>query len=476
MEEEKESLAETIREIQEEEEKEELKEEQEQVSEEKEEVKETEPPMVPVVPQEVKEEPKKKNKKVLIFVIISVAVLLIILAVVIILVLGGKKKYTITFDTAGGNRIASIEVKKGSTIPRPTEPTKEGYVFDGWEYNGSTYSFNNSVTSDMTLKAKWVVDTSPKEGDKIKVTFVYNNGDSDRIVEVLYGTVMKQPDDPVYEGNEFDGWYKDDSEYYFDEEVKEPFTLVAHWVKAKDNEYIINFSTDGGSYIESQTVKKGNKVVEPKDPTKEGYKFVEWQLNGTKYDFSKEVSSNLTLTAKWETNITVTFDSNGGSTVQSQKVEYGQTVTKPADPTKANATFDGWYLNDKKYNFEDKVTNSFTLKAKWIESAPLNNEVSCTMKLTESNITMDATIVGHLDSTGKINKVSYIYTLSDQETANLYCNAMKENYPSTTCSGLKVTIPDATKIQAEDGMDLVGMTSEQFITEAKKENPTAVCK
>ena len=297
-EENKETLAETIHEIQEEQEKEEVKEE---VVEEKTET--------PVTTEEKKEEvvpvtnkePEKKSKKIPIIIISSIVLLLIVLAVVLMLVLGGKKKYTVTFDTAGGNRIESVKVEKGSTVNKPVDPTKEGYVFKGWEYEGSPYYFNTEVTKNITIKATWEVDTTPKEGDRIKVTFVYNNGDSDKVVEVLYNTKLKEPDDPVYEGYEFDGWYKDNNEYYFGDEVTEPFTLEAKWEKAKDNEYVINFNTGGGTRVESQTVKKGNKVVEPKDPTKEGYTFVEWQLNGNKYDFSKEVTSNLTLEAKWNT-------------------------------------------------------------------------------------------------------------------------------------------------------------------------------
>ncbi len=280
----------------EEEKKEEVIEEVKEVNEVNEKVNE------PVVVPTTVIEPEKKSKKKLIIILSIVGVVLIGIIVALILLLGGKKKYTVTFDTQGGNVIEKVEVEKGATVPRPATPVKEGYIFKGWEYAGTPYYFNIGISSDMTIKATWEEDTSHKEGDIIKVTFVYDNGDSDKVVEVTYGESLKRPDDPVYEGYEFDGWYKDgeDYEYTFYEEVTEEFTLTAKWEKQKDNEYIINFNTDGGSYVELQTVKKGNKVVEPKDPTKEGYTFVEWQLNNTKYDFSKEVTSNLTLQAKWK--------------------------------------------------------------------------------------------------------------------------------------------------------------------------------
>ena len=292
-EENKETLEETIHEIQEEQEK--IEEEKEVVEEKNETIEEKVEPVVPPTP--VVEE--KKSKKKFIIIISSIVVFLIILTVVLLLVFCGKKKYTVTFDTAGGNRIDSVEVENGKTVSKPADPLKEGYIFDGWEYEGSTYNFSTEVNKNMIIKAKWEVDTTPKEGDRIKVTFVYNNGEDDKVVEVLYNTKLEEPEEPKYEGYEFNGWYKDEREYYFYDEVVEPFTLEAKWEKAKDNEYVINFNTNGGTRIESQTIKKGNKVVEPKDPTREGYEFVEWQLNGNKYDFTKEVTSNLTLEAKW---------------------------------------------------------------------------------------------------------------------------------------------------------------------------------
>ena len=65
---------------------------------------------------------------------------------------------------------------------------------------------------------------------------------------------------------------------------------------------------------------------------------------------------------------TVTFDSNGGSTVPSQIVDSGATVTKPNDPLKAGHTFAGWFTDQAltiPYDFKAQVTGNFTLYAKW---------------------------------------------------------------------------------------------------------------
>ena len=64
----------------------------------------------------------------------------------------------------------------------------------------------------------------------------------------------------------------------------------------------------------------------------------------------------------------VAFDVNGGKEeIKSQAIEEGKTATKPENPTKDGYTFDGWYLNDKAYDFNTKITATITLKAKWKE-------------------------------------------------------------------------------------------------------------
>lgn len=68
---------------------------------------------------------------------------------------------------------------------------------------------------------------------------------------------------------------------------------------------------------------------------------------------------------------TVSFDSNGGSDVAAQKVKGGEVATKPANPTKDGASFDGWYTDSAltaEYDFSTPVQANFTLYAKWNES------------------------------------------------------------------------------------------------------------
>jgi len=83
---------------------------------------------------------------------------------------------------------------------------------------------------------------------------------------------------------------------------------------------------------------------------------------------TKKVTTTTKTTQK-NTNVIkdykITFESNGGSSVESQIVREGDKVTMPSQPTRKGYIFDGWYLNEKKFDFETKVNQNITLKAKW---------------------------------------------------------------------------------------------------------------
>lgn len=69
---------------------------------------------------------------------------------------------------------------------------------------------------------------------------------------------------------------------------------------------------------------------------------------------------------------TVSFNTNGGSAVSSQKVEEGKTATRPEDPTKTDFYFEGWYTDaalTAAYDFGTAVTADVTLYANWIDAS-----------------------------------------------------------------------------------------------------------
>lgn len=71
-------------------------------------------------------------------------------------------KYTVTFMD-GETTVDSQRVRRGSTVSKPTAPTKEGYTFVGWFDGDTQFDFTTPIRSSLTLKAKWV--SNPQDGD-----------------------------------------------------------------------------------------------------------------------------------------------------------------------------------------------------------------------------------------------------------------------------------------------------------------------
>ena len=81
------------------------------------------------------------------------------------------------------------------------------------------------------------------------------------------------------------------------------------------------------------------------------------------------------------TNVTVTFDSAGGSEIASQSVPQGQPAQRPADPIKDGYAFIGWYdkadleySNMPEWNFSYPVTKDLELVAQWVKTMPISTD------------------------------------------------------------------------------------------------------
>ena len=74
-------------------------------------------------------------------------------------------QYTITFDSAGGSAVDSITEDFGSEITAPTNPTKQGYTFDGWDPELP----ETMPAGDLQLTAQWTAN-------EYSITYNLDNG------------------------------------------------------------------------------------------------------------------------------------------------------------------------------------------------------------------------------------------------------------------------------------------------------------
>ena len=91
--------------------------------------------------------------------------------------------------------------------------------------------------------------------------------------------------------------------------------------------YTVTFNSNGGSNVESQIVVENEKAFQPNNQTKEGYTFAGWYLGNTKYNFNNNVTSNITLTAKWTVKQSSNSTSCSYGNLEYNKEEYPVVTT-----------------------------------------------------------------------------------------------------------------------------------------------------
>ncbi len=280
----------------------------------------------------------------------------------------------VTFDSQGGSAVAPQVIDYGGTATEPTDPTRTGFTFDGWfdaSTGGTAWDFTTGeVTSATTLYAQWTAITFDVDYDS-------QGGSAVGSETVGYDALATEPAVPTRTGYSFDGWFTASSGgtlWDFDADtLLADLTLYAQWTAI---EYTVTFNSQGGSAVVSETVAFDGMVTEPADPTRPGYTFNGWfdaGSGGTLWDFgATTVTSTMTLFAQWSAiDYTVTFNSQGGSAVGAETVNYGDLVPEPSEPTFVGRTFDGWFdaaSGGNLWDFgADGATGDLTLYAQWTD-------------------------------------------------------------------------------------------------------------
>lgn len=288
---------------------------------------------------------------------------------------------TVTFDVQGGSEIAAQQVQTGKSAVRPENPERVGYAFAGWytsaDTSGSEYDFTAAVNDDVTLYAKWTPNM-------YAVTFDSQGGSAVDAQQVAYGGYATQPATPTRDGYTFVGWTTDaagTTPYGFGMPVTGGITLYAKWDDAGATYHTVTIHLNDGDDYSSDLpqditlfVKEGEKLTIPDSaPSRGGYRFAGLtsdEQRKTDYDAGTAVTADMTLYAKWVKTWTVTFDTAGGSAVNSQTVDDGGVAVAPdPSPTRDDCRFTGWQYDGKSYDFGSKVTGDITLTAQWVRTA-----------------------------------------------------------------------------------------------------------
>ena len=231
-----------------------------------------------------------------------------------------RNQYKLTYNLFGG-ATSEKTYFYGAVVDTAPATNVEGYTFAGWDKETPTHM----PAGDLEITGTWNIN-------QYTITFA-NTGDT--VIAPMtqdYGTAIVAPANPTRTGYTFAGW---------DTEIPatmpaENMTITANWTV---NSYTITFNTDGGSAVAPITQDFGTAITAPADPTKTGYTFGGWNVPVP----ATMPAENMTITALWNINqYTVTFNTDGGTAIESVTADYGTPIAKPADPTKRGYTFKGW--------------------------------------------------------------------------------------------------------------------------------------
>ena len=256
--------------------------------------------------------------------------------------------------------------------------------------------FTGSVTNNLGAILGGDFSRATLRG-KLAITFDPDNGeepDTQKVDWSYEGATLTAPSEPTKEEHTFEGWYYDNNgentEWNFEtDRARYTMRLTAQW---KANTYNVTVENDGnGTASAAPASAKMDDKVELIATPKSGYHFKEWEVisGNVKIEDNKFTmpAENVTVKAIFERNAsssgggggggttyyTLTFETNGGDSMQAIRAARGKTLDLSAyTPMRDGYDFGGWYA-DKDLTqriTEIKLSGSKTVYADWKKREP----------------------------------------------------------------------------------------------------------
>lgn len=214
-----------------------------------------------------------------------------------------RNVYTVSFDANGGNAVESQTVMYQDTAVEPNAPEKEGYVFVCWlDSNSNRFDFDTPITDNTILFAQW------NNADNIGYIVRHYFQNTDRTGYVLDNGATQYLTGKV--GTEVTA--ETGIFYGFAENTEHENRVVSGEVAPDGSlilklyydrvEFTVDFESNGGSAVDSETAFYETPINEPNPPEKVGYVFDGWFVDSvftSEFDFETEITEDMTLYAKW---------------------------------------------------------------------------------------------------------------------------------------------------------------------------------
>jgi len=316
--------------------------------------------------------------------------------------LGGIVKwpsYTIVYNANGGTgAMKSVTVAYGTAADlSPNVYTRTGYIFKGWaQAPAGSVQFTDGQNVNKLAKETGAKIQLYAVWQPITYTVVYNaNGGAGTMGSSVFAyDEEKSLSSNTFTNGEyiFAGWAESSGgalEYSNQQKVKnlsaadnETVTLYALW---GSNTYTVSYNANGGNGEMDDSVFYIGVLYKLRENmfSRDHYTFTGWATtaggivvyadDAELISLSSAMSGTvMTLYAQWKIlDYTVNFDSQGGSAVDSQIVEWNTIAAMPADPIRSDYFFRGWFTEAaciNSWDFATTITGNITLYAKWSNS------------------------------------------------------------------------------------------------------------
>ena len=281
-----------------------------------------------------------------------------------------------------------------------TAPTKVGYEFIGWTYDGQTEPVMDvtvpaGTTGNKTYTANWVAK-------EYTVTLNLDGGtmSGSTIITVTYDELYSLPTQVTKAGYTFAGWKRGSGNFSTDGlwEIAEDVTLTAKWTPNTNTPYTVkhylqNASGSGYTLFETETFTgTTGDYVTPNVKTYQHYDSPETETVAIAGDGSTVVEYRYNVATYY-----IVYATGGGNDVENQAFTYGQIPTATATPTREGYTFGGWFLDAElttTFALTTAPTGNVTAYAWWEgEAKPGDFTYSGTDEITISSYNGTDTVV-----------------------------------------------------------------------------------
>lgn len=306
----------------------------------------------------------KKNK---ILIVGIICFLLIILGVVIVVV-NNKNEKNISDNNFNQETVSKEEIEKVdeetlivlSINPKIMLKVKDNTIIEIYQLNDDSIIFTNEKLKGLELEKgiETIINISKennyiKDDTMVKVSLYNKSKESQNVINVVE--------------SKFNEININIESYDINDDEKNEIKNIVSDYKEQIKTYTVTFNSNGGSNVNSQTIKENQIVSKPNNPIRNGYTFLGWYYNNNKFDFNTKINQDMTIVAQWKEILTekniVVEEPISYSTKEENEVNLKRgtrIVTQNGKNGKKNITYKVVYNSQNKEVSRTKISEDIT--------------------------------------------------------------------------------------------------------------------